>query len=534
MKKIQAVDVTTGKVETINEKRRSATRSKTEEKQKKLISWLLFSSDEFKFIDTNFKYSKELLDLCLDFTFGTKSDLDYFAKAIVKTRKEGWNKQIAILALVLLSTGDNDYAKQKFREIFNKVILSLDDLDCFLSIIKTKMFRGFGKIIQKQVNIFFDSLTVFDIVEYIDQCEINASDYKFKLRDIIKYCHVKPKNQVTTAIYAYLVRKAITKKLPTLIVAHKDLSTLTQDQIVPVLKNNNFPFSIVKRHSLTINALNETAFERASFTDLISNFEIVNEMIKDVDLKREIKRALSDEKVIKTSNLTPFHFLKAYIKYHHTDLIIEAEIKRCIEKALELSYINVAHTNKNIAIIIDQSARSKGSNSFYPNVNDSFVINSFASIFSKISSNSWLIPFCVNSSLIQIPEMKTLEIAEQINMSTKGVDPIYTLPFKKLRELQEVGQVVDTILCISSDVSWFNLLRQTLIAQELSAYLNKIGPDYQTKMIFWRLSGTEANRTHNLRNAMFVSGFNYHILKFITDYITGQLDNLVEKTNQLI
>lgn len=510
--RLEAVDVITGERDSIGDSRRVGTRSRSQDKKTKLFNYILFGKEALTSLTDNVSYQEEFLQLCLEFAFGTRQDVEYMANVIVGARQNGFDKNLPITALVILSISDREYAKEKFRSIFDKVILSSGDLSIMLTIIKTKIFRGFGKTIQKAIGRFINRMSPLDLLECY------AIQTSFKLKDIIKYCHIKPLNPIQAAIFTFVIKQVVTTKLPKVFVAYNKLRAETNwDEKCKLVESNNFSIKTMRTAFEGSHLPIHKAFDRVEFSDVFKYTDYLVNNINDEQYLR-LKEILGSKKLILNSKITPFHFVRKYDSTNITDRRKDNEIKRLLEKCIETSYDNILKSDKKVVIILDQNAEGKGTSNVVPTVSDFAVMNSMGAILAKASTNSILIPFCDKAKAFDFDKTeRTLDIAERLTSASIGQSSLYDKPFSQLPKLGKV----DSIICISPNVSWINALRATQAGDILSRYLNEYDPEHTTKMIFWSFP-TENIQSHSLPNTVFVNGSSFNLINFVTNYsLTG-------------
>jgi 60 kDa SS-A/Ro ribonucleoprotein len=110
------------------------------------------------------------------------------------------NNSAPILALVLLSMGQTPAAKQKFLEIFPKVVRTGSHFYEWLSY--TKSMRGFGKVIRQAGQAWLSREDVKGLAYQLLKYQQRQG---FANRDALRLFHVKPKTSEHDALFQWVV-----------------------------------------------------------------------------------------------------------------------------------------------------------------------------------------------------------------------------------------------------------------------------------------------------------------------------------------
>ncbi len=146
------------------------------------------------------------------FTQVAKEDPKWFKDAIVYARNEGFQRNMPILALVIV----RQFHKEFFKEIFNDVILTGFDLDKFLSYNRA-LDLGFGRAVKNAIQQWIETHTT----------EYYAIKYRKQIADAIRLTHFKHDDP----IYDYIVmarKKNIGKDLDIVYKQYPQIKALKQ------------------------------------------------------------------------------------------------------------------------------------------------------------------------------------------------------------------------------------------------------------------------------------------------------------------
>ena len=184
--------------------------------------WLLTGSFNNKF------YDDESIDTSKLFLVrkAVMTEADALANTILSYKPIAIKKESLFIAFILLSSG-NYQAKKVFKRIFNKFIISADDLFLFFSLIKK--YRGFGSLIHATVKQWFKNKPVSELERMFT--ETNAK-YNWQIKDILNLVRIQPRDKKETLLLNYFK-------------GNKENNIQSYDKILPLvyiietLKSNN-------------------------------------------------------------------------------------------------------------------------------------------------------------------------------------------------------------------------------------------------------------------------------------------------------
>lgn len=506
MHKISVIDVETGKESSLSGTDKTK-RSKAETKKDQLISFMLYGKERTDFYGDQEQPLPQFLDIVLDFATGTDKDVLFLSRCILYAKKKSINNELSIIALLALSLNESAYAKNKFRVLFPKVIVIPSDLQFFMYMVKLKAFRGFGKLIRTSLADWLNaaSIGVLSVLSVYPQTERSSSPRikDFTLRDLIRLSHVKGSNQRKQAIYNFIMRGTASKYLPSVIPATKELfnNRTTQAKFDELIEKNNFFVYPVKNPS-TPKAWNSLFQSTDMERSLSSLMKYETEVFKERDNINLFTSVLCDkEKVLKMKH-TPFDYSFYYDNYSARSVSQKEEVKLGLKMGIENSYGNLSFYKKTAIIIVDQSQATKVSQSLISQINDSTILSTYAAIFSKIFEKAYIVPFDSTAQVIEDLPKDTISRSDYITYSMKGLTRDYKQPFNKI--LQEELKC-DVLIALTTNNSWFSILRNTDAGTILSNYMNNV--NVPEKSFYITLSsGHIIRENHSLRNAHFMYG----------------------------
>lgn len=288
-----------------------------------------------------------------------KKDHNFMARALVFARKEGYMRLQPIFGLYHLTT-HTDYWK---TDIFNQIIRTPNDLRDFMVITKSYRHGEGGRRIKKLVQNWFDHY--FTNVEKAQYWALKyGSDSKsgYALKDIIKTCHVKPKEEyahifkylitgilneglgIDTPIFNYELFKSFIKE-PT------EAFNSTKDQFI---KDNKFPHEIVTPFIGQDTEMWKAVAENMPVMALLKNLATLER--HDAIVPEVIERKLANKGVIEKSMILPFRFLDAHNKVQSNYL------KDICKGALEMAMGNIPKILGRSAIFLDISGSMQQNN----------------------------------------------------------------------------------------------------------------------------------------------------------------------------
>jgi len=179
-------------------------------------------------------------------------------KAMLDYSKIAIKKDTLFITLIIMSSG-NFQSKKLFKDSFNKIIKTPNDLYKFLSL--TRRYRGFGSIIHNAIKKWFKSNSITALERMFVE---ERSKYNWSGQDIVRMIKPKPRDRKENLLFKWLAKDEIDKN---------DL--LDYQSILPMIyhyeqmRNNNFDniISSIKKYDFTRKMIPANAF-----TDEVFNY----------------------------------------------------------------------------------------------------------------------------------------------------------------------------------------------------------------------------------------------------------------------
>lgn len=285
---------------------------------------------------------------------------EFFAKAIVIARNEGFRRDVPVLALAVLSAGGGR-TKHLFEQAFFKTILIPDDLRSFVEQVKSGKIvgrKGLGGVAVKAVGAWLGMISEYHALKYG-----SANSRGFTLRDIARLSHPKPISAAVSERLGWLVRgqkglsenSELNPQLRSL--EALKLATAEEEQ-VKLVRQGRLPFEVVLP---TVSAAKPAVwvelFHNAPYMNLLRNLVAFgrNQVFVDEANVREAVGRLTNRQAIERSKVLPYRFFTAWKQYCKTDEH-DTRIANAIREACEISFCNLPTLgNRRVAIGTDVS-----------------------------------------------------------------------------------------------------------------------------------------------------------------------------------
>lgn len=169
---------------------------------------------------------------------GVAQDPHYVAQAAVLAREEGYVRSAPIVALGLLTAG-NEEAHWHARAIFGRIIRTADDLRRFVEFVQTGTTgKRFGGLRQRLVRDWLQlRLDEYQAVKYAEAAN------RLSLRNILRMTHPVPLNVHSQEIFDWLLHGTVGETVPMI----QALSALNQGgaDVTGVVEDSRLPWEAV-------------------------------------------------------------------------------------------------------------------------------------------------------------------------------------------------------------------------------------------------------------------------------------------------
>lgn len=273
-------------------------------------------------------------------------DPEFYAKALVYARNEGFMKLQPVLGLVNLSTKDRALSNKAFKN----VCLIPTDVEKLISLARSGVFRkGLGTHLKTMIKQYLRH----KLNEYY------AIKYKTQIKDAIRVS--RPALSVFSDLQGEIVRYIMDDKSPESSINLSQIGMLetmkrteNESEIIDLINKGRLPVeAVVGALKKTTPKIWEALMKQMPYMRLLRMLATLNKN-KIFDNPENIKYVvgkLTDEKAVRYSKILPFRFYTAYMTA--TDL--PRQIKEALSDALELSFINMPELKGQTMIAMDQS-----------------------------------------------------------------------------------------------------------------------------------------------------------------------------------
>lgn len=328
--------------------------------------------------------AQEAVALCRDFA---ERDPHFLAQAIVYARTEGLLRLAPIVALITLSASPNPEAKEMFRRIFPRVILTPGDLQDALALCRAKggsSLRGMGKSVQHAAQRWLAQMSEYHAIKY------GAQSQQMSLRDIYRLTRPRLAGQ-PNAIARWIVRGEVDAEATPQIAGYEAFKAAAAEQRTQATpEGERAALALVTAHRLpwevVAGQMGEGASSRAAWTAMLYqmpymallrnlNNLIKHEVTADGEALAYIIRTLADPARVATSKQLPFRFLSASKAL--ADGPGRGAIATALDVALEASFVNMPEVGARVLIANDIS----GSMTNKPSARSDMTMAEIAGIF---------------------------------------------------------------------------------------------------------------------------------------------------------
>jgi len=192
--------------------------------------WILTGSFNNSFSVNENKIDFSKINLIRKASFSEPYELK---KALLGYSKIAFKKDTLFITLILLSSG-NFQAKKLFKDSFNEIVKTPNDLYKFMSLIRK--YRGLGSIIHTAIKNWFKTKSVIELERMFVE---EQAKYNWSGQDIVRMIKPKPRDRKESLLLKWLVKNEISDD--DLLEYKNDLSkiyfheTLKADTSVPAI-----------------------------------------------------------------------------------------------------------------------------------------------------------------------------------------------------------------------------------------------------------------------------------------------------------
>jgi 60 kDa SS-A/Ro ribonucleoprotein len=452
-----------------------------------------------------------------------EKDPQFYAKALIYARTEGYTRLQPIVGLVYLSLDVQNHPL--FKRVFGRIVLNLKDLGTFVELCKGGLLRqGMGRMIKDTVNQWlYWNADSYQILKNLQ------GGQGFGAGDIIKLTHPNPNDAVqpnAAFLYAYATGHKPEGEIPDPQIRSYELlknnaKVLSNQEIIELIHSGALPQEVVTAHlGNRPGSVWAALGSRMPIFALLRNLATLQRhgAFEDRDFVQQVVNKLSNPMLIQSSKILPFRFYQAYAKL---DGSIPVIIKSAVATAMELSIKNMPNLSGRVAVSPDVSPSM-----FYNAVSDRSTIQCvdigaiLAAAIVKGSKDTLLLPFgdevvysginCVNPNDTLLTSAK--EITKYRGNGTDLGQPI--------KYLLDHNEEVDVFVGITDEEEWSGAgflhywKQYTARYPKVRAYLLKVMPY------------THAVVPEQQKNVSYIYGWSDSVLGFIDAQEKGQSGQL--------
>ena len=272
-------------------------------------------------------------------------DADFYARALVFARNEGFMRTQPILGLVKLAGKDI----KLFEKVFPLVIRTPKDLSDFTTILGSKRKGQGGRAVKRVASKWIvDNLSDYWIVKYGAEKEDGA----YSLKDMLRVYHPKG---LKTGYAKYILGKdegLDLSEMPQIAAFEGLKSAKTVAERVKFIKEGKLPHEVAStfagKDAKVWAAINFPMFA------LLRNLATLERNGAIDDFKEQIQKNFNTPEYVKKSKILPFRFIKAF------DKIQNEWVKDALRDAIENSVDNLPNIAGSSTILLDISGSMGG------------------------------------------------------------------------------------------------------------------------------------------------------------------------------
>jgi len=430
-----------------------------------------------------------------------RKDPEFFAKALVYARNEGFMRLQPIVGLTKLAGERVDL----FKRVFDRVVLIPSDLQDFFTILDASGRGQGGRAIKGTVTKWLnEKLSEYWVIKYGGKSRGRG----FSLGDIVRVVHPKPAGEKQSSLFAYLRGVGGVEDLPQVAVYEKFKRASTEEK-AKLIREGRLPHEAVTG----VGGLNKDCWRalvpQLPVLALLRNLNTLSRHGVLDEARDLISSKLTNEEALRSAKVFPFQFLKAF------EAVDSPWVRDVLRQSVEIAAKNIPLIKGKTAIFLDISGSMYG---------DFILIGAvFAfSLFKKVNGNAvfWLFNDSVYEAQPSLVD-SILSQAERIRAygGTNTGAPIELLTEKRI--------FVDNIIMITDEQQnegnpfYRGLLRyRTKVNKNAKCYIIDVSP-YRSAVV--PLSDTLT---------YYIYGWSDRVLHFIA-YANQGFDSMVKKVREM-
>lgn len=419
------------------------------------------------------------------------------AKAMIYSRNQGYMRTQPTYGLAKLSRIGNGKPKLLFRSIFDKVILTPNDLLDFMTMVRSLSGGEGGRAVKNAVGDWLNSnMSEYWLIKY------GSRNNGYTLHDVMITVHPKTRDKIRNMMYRYLVTGEINVELSQLVAFYKFTRAETEAEKLKWITEGHLPHEVVTgAGGLTTKVWEQVAQYMPPFALLrnLATLERNNALTPAV--RNRIFKVFNDKELIGKSKILPFRFLDAMNQVH------DGPVCDALRMALDHATSNLPEIPGRSAIFVDQSGSMAGRNieiagvfgvSMYKKTKSNAIVWGFDSEGGYWARSTGLYEHklsLIDSTLTQAAYFK----------AQGGTD--CGLP---MRRLTACGEKVDTIIMITDEQQNSG----SSFYDSLNAYKSRVNRNVKTFIV--NVAPYRGALTPTEKNCWHIYGWSDRVLSFIS------------------
>jgi len=292
--------------------------------------------------------SEELLQETLEVhERALKKDPEFFAKALVYARNEGFMRLQPIVGLAKLAGERTDL----FKRVFNRVILIPSDLQDFFTILDGLGRGQGGQAIKKTVAKWLnEELSEYWTIKYGSKSRGRG----FSLGDIVRVVHPKPAGGKQSSLFAYLRGGNWNERLLPQVAVYEKFKRTNTEEKAKLIREGRLPHEVVTGVGDLDKDCWRALVPQLPALALLRNLNTLSRHGVLDEARDLITSKLTNEAVLRSAKIFPFQFLKAF------QVIDSPWVRDVLRQSVEITAKNLPSIEGKTAIFLDISGSMDG------------------------------------------------------------------------------------------------------------------------------------------------------------------------------
>lgn len=440
-----------------------------------------------------------------------KEDPEFYAKAVIYARNEGYMRLQPNIALVTLSTHED---KKLFRAAFSKVIRTPKDLATFVEFSKEAGIRvGLGRAVKEAINGYLNGLSEYHVIKY------GSDSGQYSMRNILRLTKPVPASPTQSQLFGYLTGGEWEGKHLQQVQRFEALKVATDvKKQIELIEKGRLPHEVVTGSTKMTTEIWEYTMKQMPYFALLRNLNTLerHDVFKKDENVDYVVKQLTNEEAIAKSMILPFRFFSAYQMFDGPQ-----DIRDALVDAMELSFVNMPELKGHVVIANDISGSMSCSISDRGNTRYCDIAGIFgAAMFKKAVDKVTLLPFHGHVVPVTLSRRDSImTIAEKLSQCTNGTDigaPVKYMNEHKIEADVFIG-ITDNIEWMTTSGGWYSNSRgfkpewDEYVARnpKCKAFLITISP-YR-----------DAVADEKTKNVHFIYGWNDSVPNYIASVVEG-------------